>query len=100
MYSRFGYRTLERNYRVPEGEIDIIAARGKTVVFCEVKTRRSDRWGLPVEAVEWKKQARLKRLASRWMRERKPGDVEMRFDVVSIVVRDGRPELTHFVDAF
>ncbi len=78
----------------------MIAARGKTIVFCEVKTRRSDRWGLPAEAVEWRKQARLRRLAARWLRERQPGDVEVRFDVVSIVVREGRPELTHYPDAF
>src|SRR3712207_3345945 len=100
MYERAGYVVVERNYRVPEGEIDVVARRGRAVVFCEVKTRRTDRWGVPAEAVEWKKQARLRRLAARWMRERRLGDVEVRFDVVSVVVRDGRPELTHFADAF
>ena len=100
MYARHGYRILERNYRAPEGEVDLIAGRGSTIVFCEVKTRATDRWGLPAEAVAWQKQARLRRLAARWMRERRVGEVEIRFDVVSIVVRDGRPELTHFESAF
>ena len=100
LYRNAGFRILERNYRVPEGEVDVVAGRGSTLVFCEVKTRRSDRWGAPVEAVSWKKQARLRRLAARWMRERGAGDAEVRFDVVSVVVRDGRPEITHFPDAF
>ena len=100
MYARRGYRVLERNYRVPEGEVDLIVGRGSTIVFCEVKARATDRWGLPAEAVAWQKQARLRRLAARWMRERQPGRVEIRFDVVSIVVRDGRPEVTHFANAF
>ena len=100
MYERDGYVILERNYRVREGELDVIARRGRIVVFCEVKTRRSDRWGLPAEAVEWKKQARLRRLAARWMRERQPGEVDVRFDVVSIVVGEDGPGLTHFPNAF
>lgn len=100
MYLRAGYRVLDRNYRVPEGEIDVIARRGANVVFCEVKTRRTDHWGAPVEAVAWKKQARLRRLAACWLQDRRPGAVEIRFDVVSVVLRDGRPELTHFPDAF
>ncbi len=100
MYARRGYRVLERNYRAPEGEVDLIVAGGTTIVFCEVKTRTSDRWGLPAEAVAWQKQARLRRLAARWMRERQAGGVEVRFDVVSIVMREGRPELTHFEQAF
>jgi putative endonuclease len=100
LYRRAGYQMVERNYRVPEGEIDLIARRGSTVVFCEVKTRRTDHWGAPVEAVAWRKQARLRRLAARWMRERGAGEAEVRFDVVSVVVREGRPEITHFPDAF
>ena len=100
LYRRQGYRLLERNYRVPEGEVDLVVARGSTIVFCEVKTRATDRWGLPAEAVTWQKQARLRRLAARWMRERRAGGVDVRFDVVSIIVRDGRPQLRHFENAF
>ena len=99
-YERSGWRIVERNYRAPGGEIDVIARRGDVIAFCEVKTRGTDRWGLPAEAVASAKQARLRRLAAHWVRNRQPGSVEVRFDVVSIVVRDGHPELMHFPDAF
>lgn len=100
MYESLGYRVLERNFRVNEGELDVVALKGGVLVFCEVKTRRSDAWGLPAEAVEWRKQQRLRTLAARWMRERRPGAVEIRFDVISIVMRDGRAEITHLPGAF
>ena len=99
-YEARGFDVLDRNYRVGEGEIDVIARREGLVVFCEVKTRRSDSWGQPAEAVDWRKQQRLRRLAARYMRERKPGPAEIRFDVVSIVVREGRTEVTHLPSAF
>jgi putative endonuclease len=100
MYESLGYRVLERNFRVDQGEVDIVVERDGVVVFCEVKTRRSDLWGSPAEAVAWRKQQRLRGLAARWMRERRPGAVEMRFDVVSIVVGDDSTELTHLPNAF
>jgi putative endonuclease len=95
-----GFEIVERNWRVPEGEVDLIARRADVVVFCEVKTRRTDRWGDPSEAVAPLKQARLRRLAARWLRERRPGFVSVRFDVVSVIVRDGRTEVRHIPDAF
>ena len=97
---RQGFRVLERNFRVPDGEIDLVVRRGPLLVFCEVKTRSSDRWGVPAEAVAWRKQGRIRRLATLWMRERHCGRAEIRFDVVSIVIRDGVPELTHIPAAF
>ena len=51
-----GYEVLDRNWRVREGELDLIARRGSTIVFCEVKTRRSDAFGSPAEAVTARKQ--------------------------------------------
>lgn len=95
-----GHSILARNYRTPGGEIDIVALRGETLVFCEVKTRDGDRFGLPAEAVTRVKQARLRRLAAQWLAEHKPGPVEVRFDVVSVIVRDGNSEVTHLPDAF
>jgi putative endonuclease len=99
-YEARGFDVLERNYRVGEGEIDVIARRDDLIVFCEVKTRRSDAWGSPSEAVAWSKQQRLRRLAAKWMRERKPGAVGIRFDVISIVLRQGGSEVTHLPSAF
>jgi putative endonuclease len=85
-YRDAGYDVLDRNWRVREGELDVIAARAGTLVFCEVKTRRSDRFGLPVEAVTIRKQHRLRTLAGRWLdanRSRRGGAI--RFDVASVV---------------
>ena len=62
-----GYAVLARNWRVREGEIDLVARRDATIVFCEVKTRRGDAFGLPAEAVTARKQARLRKLAVRWL---------------------------------
>ena len=88
-YRDCGFSVLARNWRVREGEIDVIAARDATIVFCEVKTRRGDAFGIPAEAVTPRKQARLRKLAIHWLRDNDAhGDV-LRFDVAS-VTPDGR----------
>lgn len=91
---------VARNFRAGRIEIDLVATKPGLVVFCEVKTRVSDRWGLPAEAVTPAKQARIRRAAAAWLAERRPGPVAVRFDVVSAIVRGGRTELTHLPDAF
>jgi putative endonuclease len=87
-YADHGYEILERNWRRREGEVDLIVRRARTVVFCEVKTRSSDRFGTGAEAVVAPKQRRIRRLAARWLSELTPASgrarVEVRFDVVSI----------------
>ncbi len=87
-YEDAGYDVLERNWRRREGEVDLIVRRGRTVVFCEVKSRTSDRYGTGAESVLEAKQRRIRRLASRWLSELTPAAgrtrVEVRFDVVSI----------------
>lgn len=100
LYENLGYTVVERNFRCNAGELDVIAAKDRLVVFCEVKTRRTDRWGEPSEAVDYRKQARLRRLGAIWLSERRPGPVDVRFDVVSVIVAGGRAHLTHLVDAF
>ena len=100
LYVRQGFRVRDRNYRCSLGEIDIIVQSGALLVFCEVKTRVSDRWGLPAEAVNARKRARLRRLAGAWLHDHRAGAKEIRFDVVSVLVaRDGL-EVTHIPDAF
>jgi putative endonuclease len=84
-YEAHGYRVLERNWRCRDGEIDLIVALTNTVVFCEVKTRRNEAYGLPVEAVGWKKQQRLRRLAAIWLHESDVRPSRIRFDVASVV---------------
>jgi putative endonuclease len=99
-YRRLGYKVVERNHRRPGGEIDLVLRRGRLLVFCEVKTRSSDRWGVPAEAVNPIKQARLRRLAAGWMSDNRPGPVDVRFDVVSAMVRGSGIEIEHIPDAF
>jgi len=100
LYAKDGFRVLDRNYRCSAGEIDLVVRRGGLVVFCEVKARRTDRFGEPSEAVGYAKQARLRRLAGAWLSDRRPGPVDIRFDVVSAIVRHGRISIRHIPDAF
>jgi len=88
-YEDSGYEILDRNWRRREGEVDLIVRRGRTVVFCEVKARSSDRFGSGAESVLAAKQRRIRRLATRWLSELTPASgrsrVEVRFDVVSVM---------------
>lgn|SRR5437764_591550 len=86
-YAVRGYRVLDRNWRVREGELDLVVERAGTVAFCEVKTRRSDAFGLPVEAVTARKQRRLRALARQWLASGAAGrarPAQLRFDVASV----------------
>lgn len=80
-----GYQVIDRNWRCRHGEVDIIARDGGWLVFCEVKTRRSERFGAPIEAVTPVKAARLRRLVMAWLEEH--GAVgAVRIDVIGIVL--------------
>jgi putative endonuclease len=94
-----GLRILERNYKTPLGEIDIIAEAAGTVVFVEVKTRTDTSFGLPFEAVDARKQEKLRKVALLFLK-RLRRDAPSRFDVVSIELRGGRQRIEHIVDAF
>jgi putative endonuclease len=83
-YRRRGYTIIERNWRCRNGEIDLIARRGDTVVFCEVKTRSSRRFGHPAEAVTEAKQRRIRGLALIWLRQGDHRFTNMRFDVATV----------------
>ncbi|MEJ7764626.1 MAG: YraN family protein [Acidimicrobiales bacterium] len=80
-----GYEVVERNWRCTQGEVDIVALRrrDRLVVFCEVKARRSSRFGSAAEAVGLDKQVRLRRLASTWLAGHRPGAASIRFDVAA-----------------
>lgn len=94
-----GYKIISRNYKTPIGEVDIIAEDKGTIVFVEVKTRSNDSFGYPFEAVGSRKQHKLKNLALFYMKQRKK-DFAVRFDVLSIHIRNGKKEIEHIVDAF
>jgi putative endonuclease len=87
--SRLGYEIVERNYRTRWGELDIVARAGRTLAFCEVKTRRAGgRAGGPLQAVSPGKQARVRRMASSWLRERRdrPYAAVVRFDAIGVTL--------------
>jgi putative endonuclease len=84
-YVEHGYEVVERNWRCRAGELDLVLRRGRTFVFCEVKTRSSDAFGAPVEAVTRTKQARLRHLAAQWLEEAPLHATDIRFDVASVL---------------
>ena len=94
-----GYRILERNWRSGHKEIDIIALDGDTLVVVEVKTRQSNTYGEPDIAVGVMKQRMLIWAADAYVRY-KNLDVDVRFDIISIVITDKEPEIEHIEDAF
>lgn len=97
-----GYEVLARNWRCRDGELDVVARGGRSLVFVEVKTRSGLGYGAPAEAVSSSKARRIHGLAVRWLAEaRPPGDHELRFDVISVLRRVGQePELLHLRAAF
>ena len=95
-----GYRVVARNYRTRGGEIDLICLDGETVVFVEVKTRGPGNLARPEQAVTPAKRGRLLRAASVFLSERDWWTRPCRFDVVAVLVRDGRCTATHLPNAF
>jgi len=87
-----GMRILDRNWRHPTGELDIIARLGATLVFCEVKTRRSNRFP-PMRAITVDKVARIERLSRRWGTP--AWATGRRFDVIGVVLHGDRAVLDH-----
>ena len=87
--ARQGYAILARRYRTRVGEIDIVARDGPTLVFVEVKTRTSEDFGIPAEAVTWRKQRRIATMARRYLSEHRLHGCLCRFDVVTVLCRRG-----------
>jgi putative endonuclease len=85
-YEARGYEVLARNWACREGELDLVVRHGRMYVFCEVKTRTTDAFGAPAEAVNRDKQMRLRRLAARWLEDDAPARPrEIRFDVAAVL---------------
>ena len=91
-----GYRLLDARARTIAGEIDLVAIAGGEVVFVEVKTRRSEAFGLPEEAITATKRSRLRRSALAWLAARGRGGAVYRIDVIAVLVQKGRaPVVRH-----
>lgn len=98
---RAGMTVVERNWRVPAGEIDIVALDGDALVLCEVKTRKSAAKGSPEEAVTPARQRRYRKLAAAYIQQAGIDPVSVRFDVITIlVVAPDRALLRHHRAAF
>lgn len=97
-----GFRIVTRNYENRAGEIDVIAIEGQTLVFIEVKTRRSERTGHPLEAVDASKQQQILRAAQVYLKERDLLRQTVRYDVIGLVWPEDQkqPEIHHVRSAF
>jgi putative endonuclease len=106
MLRRLGYHVVTTRRRHRYGEIDIIAidkdVEGRTVVFVEVKTRRSERLGRPAEAIDAARQARLTRAALAFLKSHGLLEYASRFDVIEVIWPEEarRPTIRHIRDAF
>jgi putative endonuclease len=97
---RLGMSIVERNLRTPVGEIDLIARQGKLLVFVEVKTRRSDAFGAPQEAVGRTKQRQIVRAAQWYLGGGRGKGLQPRFDVIAVRPGSDGAMIEHIADAF
>ena len=95
-----GYQIVARNVRFTSGEIDLVVARGSTLVIAEVKTRQSLTAGEGHHAVNRQKQERMIRLADEYITREKRHDVQIRYDVLSLFWNGRRFVVSHYPDAF
>jgi putative endonuclease len=97
---RRGWRVVQRRFRSGHRDIDLVVEQEGVVAFVEVKARRGDRFGDPVEAVDWRKQRELGRSARVWIdRHGRPAEA-YRFDVVGVLVAGERVRIRHVENAF
>lgn len=95
-----GYTLVERNYRCPAGELDLIVLDRRVVVFVEVKTRTGHGFGSPLEAVEFRKQRKMIRAAQFFLAEKRLQQRDARFDVVGVSWPGREPVVEHIENAF
>lgn len=98
--TRAGWRVLSRRFRNGHRDIDLVVEKNGTVAFVEVKARRDDHFGGPVEAVNWQKRIELTRSARIWIDRHGQDGEAYRFDVVGVIVNGDRVRVRHVQDAF
>ena len=97
---RKGYRIIDRNYRCPRGELDVVASLRGLTVFCEVKARSGGDFEEALGAVDVKRQGRMARAASHYLAERGDGGKGCRFDVIALLKSGAKWKIVHVEDAF
>ncbi len=95
-----GFEIIERNWRLREGELDIIAKKGNLIAFVEVKTAYSNRFGDPVEWVNPAKCRQIGKIAGAWIDKNSPENCFFRFDVIALTKIEGGFSIRHIADAF
>lgn len=95
-----GYRIIERNYRTRYGELDIICLKKDILVFVEVKTRRSEKYGAAEEALTTVKIEHIRKVALHYLSTHQNKSKEIRFDVITILMINDEPRLNHIEAAF
>ena len=97
---RQGMVLLDRNWRCEAGEIDLVLRDGPVLVICEVKTRSSNAFGTPLEAVDARKAERLRRLGARWLSAHAVHPEDIRIDLVGVLIpRHGEIDIEHVCGA-
>lgn len=99
---KLGYTILARNWRRPEGELDLVAGRDGLCVFVEVRSRTGDERGHPLETIDARKRGRVRRAAAMYIDAERPSATVFRFDAIGVTFAsdDRPPELVHVEDAF
>jgi len=95
-----GYKVVERNFEVAGSEVDLIALKGDTLVFVEVKTRGTDDFGLPEEFVDRRKRNRIIRAARIYRATEEYINCFIRFDIIAVLYQQGDIIITHIEHAF
>ena len=95
-----GYNIIERNYRFGHGELDIIAEKDNILIFIEVKTKKHDDFGDPINWIKRGKQLQMGRIARGYLYERNITDRDCRFDVVLVNWEHGLWKIDHIENAF
>ncbi len=98
---QIGYKIIDRNFKTPLGEVDVIARYQDFLVFVEIKTRRHQSHGLPEESVVERKQRKIAQVADWYLKAKRLGNVPVRFDVLAVLVKpDGTFEFRLIENAF
>jgi putative endonuclease len=97
---RKGWRVVQRRFRNGHRDIDLVVERDGLIAFVEVKARNGTEFGLPVEAVNWRKQRELSRSAHVWIERHGRPEDSYRFDVVGVLVEGSTVRVRHVEDAF
>lgn len=95
-----GYEIIDRNWRSPVGEIDLIARDKDRLVFVEVKTRNGSGFGHPFEAITPTKVSRMRRLVADWCIAKQVSGAKVRLDAIAVLISAGRVHIEHLKEVF